>query len=65
MGSVRIAKNDRESALEVAAEYVENGVRRATDDCARKAPDELAPQVVSMQHPRKNVENMRTGLNRM
>ena len=30
MGSVRIANNDRESALEVAAGYVENGVRRAT-----------------------------------
>ena len=35
MSSVRIANNDRESALEVAAEYVENGVRRATDDCVR------------------------------
>ena len=32
-GSVRVANNDRDSALEVAAEYVENGVRRATDDC--------------------------------
>ena len=35
-GSVRVANNDRDSALEVAAEYVENGVRRATDDCVRK-----------------------------
>ena len=36
VGSVRIANDDRDSALEVAAEYVENGVRRATNDCVRK-----------------------------
>ena len=30
MDSVRIANKDRDSALEVAAEYVEDGVRRAT-----------------------------------
>ena len=41
MCSVRIANNDRESALEVAAEYVEDGVRRAANDCVRKAPEEL------------------------
>ena len=46
MGSVRIANNDRESALEVAAECVENGVRTATDDCVRKAPEELV-----VEHP--------------
>ena len=34
MGSVRVAKNGIGGALEVAAEYVENGVRRATDDTA-------------------------------
>ena len=50
MGSVRIANNDRarESALEVAAKYAENGARRATDGCVRKAPEEL---VVAVEHP--------------
>ena len=46
MGSVRIAHDDRESALEVAAEYTENGVRRATDDCVRKTPEEVV-----VEHP--------------
>ena len=41
MDSVRIANNDRDSALEVAAEYFEDGVRRATNDCVRKTPEEL------------------------
>ena len=34
MGSVRVADNDRGGTLEGAADYVENGVRRATDDTA-------------------------------
>ena len=28
-------------ALEVAAEYIQNGVRRATNDCVRKTPKVL------------------------
>jgi len=38
MGSVRVAYVDRDigGALEVAAEYVENGVRRVTEYCVRK-----------------------------
>ena len=41
MDSVRI-----DSALEVAAEYFEDGVRRATNDCVRKTPEELV-----VEHP--------------
>ena len=41
MDSVRIANNNRDGALEVAAEYVEDGVRRAANDCVRKTPEEL------------------------
>ena len=41
MDSVRIANKYRDSALAVAAEYVEDGVRRAANDCVRKTPEEL------------------------
>ena len=41
MSSVRIANSYLSGALEVAAEYVENGVRRATNDCVRKTPKVL------------------------
>ena len=40
MSSVRIANNHIGGVLEVAAEYVENGVRRATNDCVQKTPNE-------------------------
>ena len=40
MSSVRIANNHIGGVLEVAAEYVENGVRRATNDCVQKTPKE-------------------------
>ena len=36
MSCVRIANKYIGGTLEVAAEYVENGVRRATNDCVRK-----------------------------
>ena len=38
MSSVRVANNYIGGTLEVATEYVENGVRRATNDCVRKEP---------------------------
>ena len=38
MSSVRIANSYLSGALEVAAEYIQNGVRRATNDCVRKTP---------------------------
>ena len=34
--SVRIANIGRERALEIATEYIENGVRRATGDCGKR-----------------------------
>ena len=49
MSSVRIANSYLSGALEVAAEYIQNGVRRATNDCVRKyqhgpIPSDLAQQ---------------------
>ena len=41
MSSVRIANSYLSGALEVAAEYIQNGVRRATNDCVRKTPKVL------------------------
>ena len=41
MSSVRIANSYLSDALEVAAEYIQNGVRRATNDCVRKTPKVL------------------------
>ena len=41
MSSVRNANNYIGGMLEVAAEHVENGVRRATNDCVRKTPKVL------------------------
>ena len=38
---LRIANSYISGTLEVAAEYIENGVRRATNDCVRKTPKEL------------------------
>ena len=34
MSSVRIANSYLSGALEVAAEHIQNGIRRATNDCA-------------------------------
>ena len=41
MSSVRVARGHLSGALEVAAEHVQNGVRRATNDCVRKTPKAL------------------------
>ena len=41
MSSVRIANSYLSGALEAAAEYIQNGVRRATNDCVRKTPKVL------------------------
>ena len=41
MSSVRIANSYLSGALEVAAEYIQNGVRRATNDCVQKTPKVL------------------------
>ena len=46
MSSVRVADSCLSGALEVAAEYIQNGVRRATNDygcsdCVRKTPKVL------------------------
>ena len=41
MSSVRVANSYLSGALEVAAEYIRNGDRRATNDCVRKTPKVL------------------------
>ena len=44
--SVRIANDHTGGTPEVAAEHVENGVRRATNDCVQKTPKKLV-----VEHP--------------
>ena len=52
---MRIANSYISGALEVAAEYIENGVRRAENDCVRKTPKVLVVELCDARNAQTTV----------